>query len=256
MLTLPHQSFTPFLHRGVKYIKGQLESGAGGYLHWQIIVTFSEPVRLAAVKSIYGTTCHAEPTRSAAAGAYVWKDDTAVIGTRFELGSVGVVGKNKRDWDAILHSAKSGDYSGIPADVVVRSYGSLKRITADNLRPLAIERTVHVFWGATGTGKSRRAWGEAGLDAYPKDPATKFWDGYQGQKNVVIDEFRGTIGIHNMLRWLDRYPVIVEIKGSSVVLNAETIWITSNLHPSSWYPELDLETQAALLRRLEIEEII
>ena len=94
------------------------------------------------------------------------------------------------------------------------------------------------------------------MDAYPKDPATKFWDGYQGQKNVVIDEFRGTIGIHNMLRWLDRYPVIVEIKGSSVVLNAETIWITSNLHPSSWYPELDLETQAALLRRLEIEEII
>lgn len=85
------------------------------------------------------------------------------------------------------------------------------------------------------------------------DPCTKFWDGYYGQQNVVIDEFRGSIGISHILRWLDRYPVIVEIKGSSTVLQATTIWITSNLSPNVWYPDIDAETLAALRRRLEVK---
>ena len=83
-----------------------------------------------------------------------------------------------------------------------------------------------------GTGKSRRAWSEATLSAYCKDPRTKFWCGYTTQSNVVLDEFRGGIDISHVLRWLDRYPVRVEIKGSSRPLLATTFWITSNLHLS------------------------
>lgn len=137
----------------------------------------------------------------------------------------------------------------------MRYYGALKKIAVDNAVPIAVERTVRVYWGPTGTGKSRRAWGEAGLEAYPKDPLTKFWCGYRGQKHVVIDEFRGIVSISNVLRWFDRYPVLVEIKGSSTVFEATNIWITSNLHPKDWYPDLDELTKAALLRRLIIEEI-
>jgi len=113
-------------------------------------------------------------------------------------------------------------------------------------------RTCWVYWGRTGTGKSRRAWDEAGLDAYAKDPRTKFWCGYFGQEHVVLDEFRGGIDVSHLLRWLDRYPVSVEIKGSSVPLAATTFWITSNLDPRVWYPELDEETLNAFLRRLNI----
>jgi len=106
-----------------------------------------------------------------------------------------------------------------------------------------------VFWGTSGTGKSRRAWEEAGIQAYPKDPRTKFWDGYRGQEHVVLDEFRGDIDIAHILRWFDRYPVIVEVKGAATVLAAKKIWITSNISPDSWYPTLDAETKAALRRR-------
>lgn len=84
-----------------------------------------------------------------------------------------------------------------------------------------MERKVYVFWGPTGTGKSRRAWDEAGPDAYPKDPRSKFWDGYNGHSNVVLDEFRGAIDVSHLLRWFDRYPVLVEVKGSSRILSAE-----------------------------------
>jgi len=70
-----------------------------------------------------------------------------------------------------------------------------------------------------------------------------------------MDEFRGAIDIGHLLRWLDRYPVIVEVKGSSAVLKAEKIWITSNLHPREWYPLLDEATYLALERRLIINKI-
>lgn len=84
------------------------------------------------------------------------------------------------------------------------------------------------------------------------DPNSKFWDGYQGQDFVVIDEFRGSISISHLLRWLDRYPVIVEVKGSSVCFRASRVWITSNLDPKAWYPDADKETVDALMRRLTV----
>lgn len=86
--------------------------------------------------------------------------------------------------------AKKGDLEGIPADIYIRHYGTLKRIALDNLRPVAIDRECQLFVGPTGTGKSRRAWAEAGMDAYIKNPNTKWWDGYKGQDHVIIDEFR------------------------------------------------------------------
>lgn len=115
-----------------------------------------------------------------------------------------------------------------------------------------MERSTRVYWGGTGTGKSRLAFEEAGQGAYPKDPRTKFWCGYNGQESVIIDEFRGGIDIGHLLRWLDRYPVIVEVKGGAHVLRATKFWITSNLSPDAWYPDIDEETRLALRRRLTV----
>jgi hypothetical protein len=251
ILTIPHEHFTPFLPQSVGWIKGQLERAESGFLHWQLVAGFSKSVRLAFVRKTFGPF-HAEATRSDAAEQYVWKDLTSVPGTRFELGTKPLQRANTRDWESILDSAKRGSFEEIPADVYIRSYSAIKKIRSDCLEPCAIERRIRVFWGSTGTGKSRRAWQEAGLDAYPKDPRSKFWDGYREHNNVVIDEFRGGIDISHVLRWFDQYPVIIEIKGSSTVLKAQNIWITSNLHPNDWYPTLDSETKSALLRRLEV----
>lgn len=156
------------------------------------------------------------------------------------------------DWEAVWTAAQSGELDKIPANVRVVSYRTIRAIASDYSVCLPIQRTVLVFWGATGTGKSRRAWEEAGMDSYTKDPRSKFWDGYYDQDHVVIDEFRGGIDISHVLRWFDRYPVRVEIKGSSRPLVASKIWITSNMDPRLWYPELDEETLNALLRRLTI----
>jgi len=94
------------------------------------------------------------------------------------------------------------------------------------------------------------------VGTYSKDPRSKFWCGYQGEEHVIIDEFRGGIDIAHLLRWLDRYPVRVEIKGSSKPLVARTVWVTSNLPPVKWYPDVDEDTLNALLRRLKVTEFV
>lgn len=253
MGTVPRGDWEPVLPEGVVYCKGQCERGADtGYEHWQIMFIAEKKVSLNQVRGLFPGTGHYELTRSAAAETYVWKEDTRVEGTGFELGTKPINRNSKTDWDRVWALAKSGDFESIPSDIRVSHYRTLRTIRADYARPTPMVRSAVVYWGPTGVGKSRRAWAEAGVGAYPKNARTKWWDGYQGEEHVVIDEFRGDIGVGNLLTWLDRYPVLVEIKGSSIPLMAKKIWFTSNLAPENWYPDLDLETRDALMRRLEV----
>jgi len=255
LLTIPFNEFVPYSPPNVQYIVGQLEKGeTTGYEHWQILVAFKSKQSLKQVKEVFGNGIHAELSRSSAATAYCQKEESAVVGTQFELGAKPFARNSRVEWESVWTAAQSGDLAKIPAHVRVVNYRTLRSIGSDYSRAVGMERECFVFWGKTGSGKSRRAWEEAGMEAYCKDPRTKFWDGYQMEANVVIDEFRGGIDISHLLRWLDRYPVRVEIKGSSRPLVAKKIWITSNISPEVWYPLLDEETLAALMRRLEVVE--
>lgn len=257
LCTIPASSFRvpTTLPSELVYLRGQREIGERtGYEHWQLVVVLRRKGTLGTVRSIFGKDGHYEASRSDAALRYVWKEETAVPETRFELGTLPVNRASPTDWDRVWDSAVAGRILDIPADIRVRCYTQLTRIATGFARGVAVERTCRVYCGPTGLGKSKLAWEEAGLEAYPKDPRSKWWDGYQGERNVVLDEFRGDIDIAHILRWLDRYPVLVETKGGSTALRAECIWITSNLHPRSWYPNLDQLTVDALLRRLEIKE--
>jgi len=247
--------WVPCLPEGIAYLKGQRELGEGGLDHFQIFFTFRQKKSLAQVRALWSPILgHWELTRSAAAEAYVWKEETR-NGEPFEFGERSFRRNSKPDWDLCRQNAECGNFDDIPSDIFIRYYGNLLRICAASVQPTAMERTCSVLWGPTGTGKSRRAYEEAGLDSYVKDPRSKFWCGYANQRHAVIDEFRGAIDISHLLRWLDRYPVRVEVKGSSVALQVSRYWITSNIHPRYWYPELDLETYQALERRLVIEEM-
>lgn len=235
----------------IVWIKGQLERGEGGFEHFQFIVAFSKKVTATRVHGLFDGA-HVEFSRSEAANTYVHKDDTAVDGTRFEHGSRARKRNSSTDWDLVKSDAIAGNFGNIPSDLLIRYYSSLRRLHYDNLAPIGIERSCRVFWGPTGTGKSKLAWEEGGIHSYVKDPRTKWWCGYKSQEHVIIDEFRGIVDIAHLLRWLDRYPVNVETKGGAMPLAASKFWITSNLHPKDWYPDLDTATYAALERRIEI----
>lgn len=252
--TIPRSDWTPRLPTSSCWCIGQPERGESGYEHWQVLVAFSAKKTRNQVKDAFGIQgMHVEPTRSRAAEAYVHKEETR-DGEPFEFGQKPFNRNSGTDWARVKELAKGGQLDMVPADVYVRYYRTLVTIAADHSCPVGMEKDVFVFYGRTGTGKSRRAWDEAGPNAYSKDPRSKFWCGYRDHEHVVIDEFRGGIDISHLLRWLDRYPVNVEIKGSSKPLKAKKIWITSNLHPMNWYIEMDRETKDALLRRLQITE--
>lgn len=256
LLTIPADDWTPpgDLGADFSYLRGQLELGAGGFRHWQVLAAFKTNKRLASVKAAFTNTTHAELSRSDAATDYVWKDDTAVEGTRFQLGTRPLKRNNRADWDAIWSAAAARRIMDIPSDIRLRCYNQIRRVGVDHLAPTRVDRHVSVFWGVTGSGKSHRAWAAGGDTAYSKDPRTKWWDGYRGQEHVIIDEFRGVVDISHILRWTDKYPVCVETKGASVELAAKFFYFTSNLDPRHWYPDLDNSTLAALMRRITVEE--
>ena len=60
----------------------------------------------------------------------------------------------------------------------------------------------------------------------------KWWDGYHGEKTVIFDDFKGSsMRLHDFQLIVDRYPVKVETKGSTVELSATRLVFTSNKHP-------------------------
>lgn len=112
---------------GVCWIRGQQETCPSTQrVHHQVCAGFNSPVRLAAVKRKVGIfhiikgNGHWEISRSSAARDYVWKEDTRVAGTQFELGTLPVRRNEKCDWDSVRASAKSGDLDAVPADIFIR----------------------------------------------------------------------------------------------------------------------------------------
>jgi len=101
---------------------------------------------------------------------------------------------------------------------------------------------IYYIYGPSGSGKSR--WAQEFFpesdDVYwlpkAKQGGNVWWDGYQGQKIVVIDEFYpgyfGTGHVKFMLSLVDRYPLRVPVHGGQVMFSATTIVFTSNYPPS------------------------
>jgi len=53
-----------------------------------------------------------------------------------------------------------------------------------------------------------------------------WWDGYAGEKTVLIDEFRGQMPLQKTLQTLDRYPFRLETKGGSLPAMYTLVFVT------------------------------
>jgi len=115
---------------------------------------------------------------------------------------------------------------------------------------------VYLLYGPPGCGKTRLV-----NDKYPiggpcfkKAPDTKWFDGYDGQEVLLLDDFAGAaskMSLNYVLQLLDRYEMTVEVKGDSVPLLAKKIFITTNIHPSLWFKWENRKIQyEALSRRI------
>lgn len=122
----------------------------------------------------------------------------------------------------------------------------------DYMAPLVeLDRCTGIWLtGPSGCGKSRKA--RVDFPDYYLKAANKWWDGYQDQKNVILEDLgleHACLG-HHLKLWADRYDFIAEVKGSSVRLRPENIVVTSQYRIEDiWQDEA---TREALKRRFKV----
>jgi len=257
ILTIPKDKWDRTeIPEGISYCKGQLERGEGGYEHWQLVAYTKNKCTYSKMITLWPSEAHVEHTRSETAEEYVWKEDTRV-GEMFEVGEKSIKRNSQKDWDLMFENAKKAKYDDIPADVKVRCWHQFQSIAKYYMTPTDRGNVVtNIYWGVAGSGKTHRAKVESGYftnpeDVYMKIPSTKFWDGYRGQKNVIIDEFEGQIALAHLKIWCDPSGTAcqVECKGGAVPLQATKFWITSNKDWRTWYPTMEGNDLEAMKRR-------
>lgn len=133
----------------------------------------------------------------------------------------------------LLNGKSELDVANEDFDLWVRYHRAFKIYKTMVTTPRNWEVKVIVLWGPTGTGKSRWAM-ERHPEGYWKQ-RSNWWDGYEGQETIIIDEFYGWLPFDLLLRLCDRYPLLLETKGGQVQCVCKTVIITSNTLPSKWY---------------------
>ena len=125
------------------------------------------------------------------------------------------------------------------------------RILFENQRDF--KTIVKWYYGSTGTGKSRAACDDSShATTYWKSGASKWWDGYDGQETVIIDDYRCDLcPFHSLLRLFDRYPMQVEGKGTVHQFRSKLIIVTAPCRPEVMWRTRCQEDMGQLLRRIE-----
>lgn len=113
---------------------------------------------------------------------------------------------------------------------------------------------VTYLWGDTGAGKTRSV-----MEAYHysnvyqvTDYAHPF-DGYKGQEVIIFEEFRSSLKVDDMLKYLDGYPLQLPCRYANKVACYTKVFIISNISLKAQYPNVQLdnpETWNAFRRRI------
>lgn len=157
----------------------------------------------------------------------------------FEFGILPTPGKRTDLIDACA-AVKAGqslrEMSDEHATVIVKYYKGLtilRSLRSAPRNPDSLPPTIYWLHGKTGVGKTKRAWELGCALASPSDiwlshSGTTWFDGYDGQRIAIFDDFRskGT-RFEFLLRLTDRYPLQVPFKGGFVNWNPEVIIFTS-----------------------------
>ena len=256
------------------YAEFNLEHGLLGTPHWQGYCQFKNPMSLVSFKKIWplahfevamgspeSNICYIRKGLQPKAEWDEFKQHGENYGTGLNVvrifGHLKTPGK-RTDLNAILQVVQSGGTLLQCADANPEAFIKMsKGIQAYHTlyqprRNPSLPKEVFVFYGPTGTGKTRTAY-EENPGAYMWGPEQKTWfDNYSGQNTMILDEFRGQLALGFLLRLLDRYPMQLEVKGGTVQLMANKIIICSPVHPTCWYPNLESREGyiAQLLRRI------
>lgn len=122
---------------------------------------------------------------------------------------------------------------------------------------LNLEKKRHFwYWGQSNSGKTYLL--KSLISKEEKDwfqmPLNNDWNGYYGQKNLYLDEFKGQLSIQELNRLCDG-GAKVNTKGSTLLLRSDVVvWIFSNYDISSCYKNCDENILETLNNRFNVIE--
>lgn len=249
---------------GIKYLVCQQEKcPSTGKLHLQGYLELTKPMRMSAVKKLLDCpSVHLEVRKGTQeqAIAYCKKTESRVAGP-WEFGEPGRQGK-RVDLECLqsLSFMKLSDWV-IENPVIALKYPNgvkLIKQSYDLKQNSTKQRDidVNVLIGPSGCGKTKFVFDNHNADdVYQLNTNTNgtlWFDGYEGQKVLVIDDFKGWIKYTELLKILDRYPYRCQLKGSYCYAAWTTIYITSNHVINEWYDFDENRNlhKPALLRRI------
>lgn len=242
-----------------KYLLYGYEVGESGTPHLQGVIIFNfqktvsaviklMPKRVANIQAI---------ARLAESIAYSKKD-----GNYFEDGTPPLTQKEKgakggereiERWERARNLAKAGKIEDLDADIYWRFYRTAKEIAKDHMPEVDSIPVLENEWisGPTGCGKTSGV-----LERYPKaylKTANKWWDGYQGEETVLIDDLDESHKclIHHLKIWGDHKPFLAETKGGMIKIRPKRIICTSNIRLSEF---AEGEHKEALKRRFQVKD--
>jgi len=125
---------------------------------------------------------------------------------------------------------------------------------SQNQKPAMRENLkVILLYGRPDAGKTFYCYQKSpNLYALPvKSGSTLWFNGYNMEKEVLIDDFAGQFRLDELLRLLDRYPIRTETKGGHTWFAPDVIYLTSNVPWDTWYDySKRKDSKAALQRRI------
>ncbi len=248
----------------MEYLIYQEEQPEGGTYHLQGYCEFTRQRSLSQAKALLGgDEVHLEPRRGTQQQAidYCKKLDTRVPHTEpYEEGTPRTQGK-RMDLEGFKNAVMEGtrlrdlldDHWGVIARYP-KFYQSLTMIHSP-VRITTLVVTLHI--GDTGLGKTRAVYDEFGdspeFYRTPLSNNTIWFDGYDGQATVLLDDFSGAsshLPLSTLLQLLDRYPLPVPTKGGHTWWLPNAVHVTTNILPKHWYKwENRGEQYKALARR-------
>lgn len=113
---------------------------------------------------------------------------------------------------------------------------------------------ISYIFGVTGTGKTRGIMELYGYShVYRVTDYDHPFDSYKGQDVIVFEEFRSSLKIDDMLKYLDGYPVELPARYMNRIACFTKVFIISNIDIREQYPNVQREqkeTWNAFLRRI------
>jgi len=225
------------------------EVGVCGTNHLQGYITFYKMKRLPAVRAI-STRAHWEIARGST-------DDNIKYcskgGDFYELGERPRVGARGKFVDAVAMVVAGNNIIEVATEnpeAYARGGRGLRELQYVLSKPY--EHTgVRGYWycGPPGTGKSHKARMD-NEGAYIK-AQNKWWDGYNGEKVVILEDMDDGCLKHYLKIWADKWSCSGETKGGHVHLQHQKFIVTSNFTIEELFGENE-QIMQAIKRRFEV----